>query len=124
MAGHGSKSDQQREEAIIALLSEKSVEEAARVVGIAATTLYRWLKEPAFDALYREAKRTAHSQSIAQLVGGLSAVVTTLLEVMVDRKTPAATKVRAAEKAIEIEDLQARVTELERIAEAAKGPKK
>jgi len=46
---------------------------------------------------------------------------------MVDPKTPPATKVRAADsillhtaKAIEIEDIEARVSELERAAEAAK----
>jgi hypothetical protein len=55
MAGHGSKSDRQREEAIIALLSQNSVEEAARAVGIGATTLFRWLKEPEFDAACRQA---------------------------------------------------------------------
>ena len=49
----------------------------------------------------------------------------TLLKVMVDPSTPASTKVRAADsvmshaaKAIEIEDIEARVSELERAAEA------
>jgi hypothetical protein len=52
---------------------------------------------------------------------------TTLLKVMLDQGTPAPVKVRAAEcvmthsaKAIEIEDIEARVSELERAA----GPKK
>jgi hypothetical protein len=30
-------------------------------------TLYRWMKEPEFDAAYRKAKRAAFSQSIARL---------------------------------------------------------
>ena len=49
--------------------------------------------------------------------------------VMVDLTTPASTKVRAAEailshgaKAIELEDIEARVAELERAAEAARQP--
>jgi len=50
-----------------------------------------------------------------------------LLKVMVDATTPPATRVRAAEavlshaaKAIEIEDIEVRVTELEKAAEASK----
>ena len=56
-----------------------------------------------------------------------SAAVATLGKVMVDPTTPPSTKVRAAEavithgaKAIEIEDIEARVSELERAAEASK----
>jgi hypothetical protein len=66
-------------------------------------------------------------QSIARLQQATSAAVTTLLKVMVDPNTPASTKVRAADsvldhaaKAIEIEDIEARVSELERAAEAQK----
>jgi len=56
-----------------------------------------------------------------------SAAVSTLLKVMVDPSTPASTKVRAADsildhaaKAIEIEDIDARVSDLERTAEESK----
>ena len=38
------------EQAIAALLSHRSVEEAARAVGISANTLLRWMKEPEFQA--------------------------------------------------------------------------
>jgi hypothetical protein len=67
----------------------------------------------------------AHGQSIARLQQATSAAVSTLLKVMVDASTPASTKVRAADsvlnhsaKAIEIEDIEVRVSELERAAEA------
>jgi hypothetical protein len=50
-----------------------------------------------------------------------------LLKVMLDQSTPASVKVRAAEcvmnhssKAIEIEDVEFRVSELERVAESQK----
>jgi hypothetical protein len=82
---------------------------------------------PEFQAAYREARRAAFSQSIARLQQATSAAVSTLLKVMVDPGTPASTKVRAADsvmshaaKAIEIEDIEARVSELERAAEAQK----
>src|ERR1022692_2156810 len=115
MVGHGAKSSRQRDEAIVALLSQRNVEEAARAVGIGATTLLRWLKQPEFDRAYREAKRAAHSQSIARMLGGSSAAASTLLKIMLDPNTPAATRVRAANsildhagKAIDIQDIQAR----------------
>ena len=64
---------------------------------------------------------------MARLQQATSAAVSTLLKVMVDPNTPAPTRVRAADsvldysaKAIEIEDIEARVAELERAA-AAKG---
>ena len=127
MKGHGSKFTRKKEEAIAALLTQPNLEEAAKTVSIAPNTILSWLKLPEFQAGYREARRAAFSQSIAQLQQATSAAVSTLLKVMVDPSTPASTKVRAADsvmshaaKAIEIEDIEARVSELERAAEAQK----
>jgi transcriptional regulator with PAS, ATPase and Fis domain len=50
--GHGSKSERQKEEAIVALLTHRNVEEAARAVNIGATTLLRWLKDPEWPDRY------------------------------------------------------------------------
>jgi hypothetical protein len=76
---------------------------------------------PEFEAAYRAARREAFGQSIARLQQGTSAAATTLLKTMIDPNTPASVKVRAAEaifnhaaKAIEIEDTEARVSELRR----------
>ena len=127
MTGHGAKFGRKKEEAVAALLTHRNLEEAARAVGVAPKTLLRWLKEPEFDAAYRKARRVAFSQSIARMQQMSGAAVSTLGKVMVDPNTPAATKVRAADsilnhaaKAIEIEDIEVRVSELERAAEAAK----
>ena len=80
---------------------------------------------------YREARRAAFGQSVARLQQASSAAVSTLLKVMIDPNTPASTKVRAADsvldhsaKAIEIEDIDARLTELERTAETTKGQRR
>ena len=115
------------EEAIAALLTHRNHEEAAKAVGIGSATILRWQKEPEFKIAYREARRAAHGQSIARLQQATSAAVSTLLKVMVDANTPASTKVRAADsvlnhsaKAIELEDIEARVAELEQAAELAK----
>ena len=120
MKGHGAKFDRKQEEAIAALLTQRNIEEAAKAAGIAANTLLNWMKVPEFQKSYREARRAAFGQAIARLQQGTSAAATTLLKTMIDPATPASVKVRAAEaifnhaaKAIEIEDIEARVAALE-----------
>ena len=88
--------------------------------------MLRWQKLPEFKKAFREARRAAHQQSNARLQQATSAAVSTLLKVMVDPATPASTKVRAADsvlnhsaKAIELEDIEARVEELERATETS-----
>ena len=127
VAGHGEKLGRKQEDAIAALLSQRSIDEAARSCGVGARTLIRWLKLPEFNAAYRDARRAAVSQSVARLQQATGAAVSTLLKVMIDPSTPASTKVRAADsvldhsaKAIEIEDLEVRLTELERATGATK----
>src|ERR1700682_4997141 len=120
MMGHGTKFGRKKEEAIAALLSQRNIEEAARFVNIGTKTLLRWLQLPEFARAYREARRAAFSQSIARLQQASSAAAATLLKVMLDPNSPASTRVRAADsilghatKAIEIEDIEARVAALE-----------
>ena len=127
MNGHGSKFGRKKEEAIVALLTQRNIDEAARAIEVATNTLLKWMKLPEFQAAYRAARRAAHGQSIARLQQATSAAVSTLLKVMVDASTPASTKVRAADsvlnhsaKAMELEDIEARVAELERAVEASK----
>jgi hypothetical protein len=127
MAAHKSMLGRKQEQTIAALLTQRNLEEAAKAAGISMRTLMRWLKIPEFQAAYREARRTAYSQAVAKLQQGATAAVTTLLKVMLDQGTPASVKVRAAEcvmnhssKAIEIEDVEFRVAELERAAEGQK----
>jgi hypothetical protein len=129
LTGHGAKLGRKQEEAIAALLTQRNTEEAARSIGVAPKTLLRWIQLPEFDKAYRQARHAAFRQSIARLQQASSAAVTTLLRVMVDPGTPPSTKVRAADsildhsaKAIELEDIEVRVAELERaVAETARG---
>jgi transposase-like protein len=85
------------EDAVAALLTQRNVEEAAKAVGISTRTMLRWIKEPEFQAAYREARRAAYSQAVAKLQQGATAAATTLLKVMLDQGTPASVRVRAAE---------------------------
>ena len=109
------------------MLSQRNVEDAARTAGIGTRTLLRWLKLPEFQTAYREARRQAFGQAIARLQQATSAAATTLLKTMVDHATPASVRVRAADsifnhaaKAIEIEDIEARVAALEQAATSGK----
>jgi hypothetical protein len=120
MAASRGKLSRKQEEAILALLTQRNVEDAARVAKVAPRTLYRWMKDREFDAAYRDAKRAAFSQSIARMHQMSSAAVSTLGKIMVDPNTPASTRVRAADtilnhtsKAIETEDIVARLAALE-----------
>jgi hypothetical protein len=123
MKGHGSKFGRKKEQAISALLTQRNIEEAAKAVGIAPNTLLSWMKDREFDAAYRQARRAAFGQSIARLQQASGAAASLLTKVIVDAGAPYPTRVRAAEivldkaaRAIELEDLEARVAELERTA--------
>ena len=127
MAVNGSKLTPKQEQAILALLANQGVDNAARAVGIGPRTLYRWMNEPLFDKAYRKARRDAFGQGTARLQQAAGAAVSTVLKVMVDQHTQPSTKLRAADlvlthgaKAIEIEDLEARVSDLEQAAELSK----
>lgn len=127
MNGHGAKFGRKKEEAIVALLVQRNIEEAAKSTGVSTQTLVRWMKSPEFQTAWREARRAAFGQSIARLQQAYSAAVSTLLKIMVDSKAPASTRVRAADcvldhakHATEIEDVEVRVAALEQAAELSK----
>ena len=61
MAEHPGKLGSKKEEALVVLLSHRTIDDAARACNIRPRTLYRWLKEPEFAAAYREARRAAFS---------------------------------------------------------------
>jgi hypothetical protein len=63
MKGHGAKFERKKEEAVAALLSHKSVEDAANSIGVNAGTLLRWLQNPEFRAMYLAARREAVQQA-------------------------------------------------------------
>jgi len=123
VSGHGTKLKRKLEEAVAAMLTQRNIEEAARSIGVSPATLMRWQKLPEFQTAYREARRAAVGQATARLQQGTSAAATTLLKMLIDPNIPASVRVRAAEaifnhsaKAIELEDIEARVTALEAAA--------
>ena len=126
MRGHGSQFTRKMEQAVVALLTARNQEEAAKSVGISLATLQRWQKEPEFEKALSQARMMAFRQSMARLQQASVPAVTTLLKLMVDGSSPATVKARCAyyildqtRKGIETEEIEKRVGELERAAESS-----
>jgi hypothetical protein len=109
-----------QEHALSALLTEATVEGAVVKAAMNVRTLFRWLNDPSFVAAYREARRQAVQRATGRLQQAASDAVTTLQDVMKDTAAPAPARVTAAKsvlelavKAIELEDLTARIEALE-----------
>lgn len=122
MAGHGEKLSRKQEQAIISLLSLPTIGEAAKNIGIGETTLWRWLQLPDFNERYRAARKQAVSQAVARLQQATTIAVDTLTNVMQDVESKDSARVAAAKtvlemafKAVEIEELQSKVEELEQL---------
>ena len=123
MKGHGAKFGRKKEAAIAALLSSKSVDDAAHAIGVNPNTLLRWLQVPEFHDAYRKARREAVQQSVARLQQATGAAGITILKLMTDTNVPSAVRLRAAEcvfdhaiQGIELEDIEARLATLEQAA--------
>jgi hypothetical protein len=123
VVGHGSKFGRKKEDAIAALLSQRTIEDAARVARIGTNTLLRWLQVPEFRAAYLKARRESVHQAVARIQQATGVAGTIILKLMTDPNVPAAVRLRAAEsvfdhaiKGIELEDIEARLVALERAA--------
>ena len=121
MSGHGDKLSRKQEQGISALLLQPTLIDAATAIGVDERTLRRWLREHGpFQSAYREARRQIVQQAVVQVQHATGTAVHTLLAVMQDANAPASAKVSAAKtiietaiKAVELEDLEARIATLE-----------
>ena len=123
MKAHGEKLSRKQELALAALLTCSAITDAAKQCGIGEVTLHRWLKDATFQAAYRDARRAVVQHAITQVQQATGEAVETLRRVMQDPEAPASAKVSAAKnildtavKAVELEDLEARITALEQQA--------
>lgn len=81
--GHGAKSEAVREQAILALLSEKTLEKAASRAGVAVLTLRRWMSDDeAFKAEYHAARRAVYEAGISRVNALVGKAVDTLDDLM------------------------------------------
>ncbi|HUA85864.1 MAG TPA: hypothetical protein VMB85_18520 [Bryobacteraceae bacterium] len=70
MKEHGAKFGRKKEDAVAALLTHRSIDEAARSIGLNPNTLLRWLEIPEFRDAYRKARREAVQQAVTRLQQG------------------------------------------------------
>lgn len=109
-----------QQRAIFALLSEPTLEDAAKQTGVQRTTLWRWLQEPDFRSSYMQARRLAVQRAIARTQAVTSEAVETLREIMSDKSAKGSERVAAAKaiidyafKGVELEDLAQRLEAVE-----------
>jgi hypothetical protein len=67
MKGHGSKLNRKMEQAVVALLTARNHEEAARSLGVSLKTLQRWQKLPEFERAFREARLKTFRQALVPI---------------------------------------------------------
>lgn len=113
-----------KETAIVALLQSPTVREAAEKVQIAERTLWRWLEDESFRKQYTDARKAAFSRALALLQQGLGEAVIVLRDVMncpdsnnTSRVSAAKAVIDTALRAMEMEDLENRISALERKAD-------
>ncbi len=113
--------------AIAEILSAPNLEEARRHIKVAKGTLYKWLHEPAFQAELKRQREAAVECTFERLKAGLTQAVDKLMELLQTKGSPAI-QLRAAQlildhgiKALELQDLERRLGELERRVLAEKG---
>lgn len=109
-----------KQRTILALLTESTIQRAAEVSGVNPATVWRWQKDPAFRKALREARHQAVSGAIARLQQASTEAVDILRELMTGRRIRPGTRLQAvrttlefAVRGIEIEQLEAKLDELE-----------
>jgi hypothetical protein len=100
--GHGEKFTRRKEAAINGLLTMPTLDEAAKYAGVSSTTLWRWQRDPGFQAEIREARRHSMEPVVAQLQQASLTAVNTLQKIMQDPKASASARVTAAGKVLEM----------------------
>ena len=102
------------------MIEAPTIRNAAGIVGIGEATLFRWLQDTDFQSAYRDAKRRVVDQAIANIQRASGQAVETLKSIMIDDDMPASSRVTAARtvldmavRALELEQLEARVKTLE-----------
>ena len=114
-----------QERALLALMGERTLDDAAKSARVGQRTLRRWLQQPTFRAAFLELRREVLGAATARLQAVACDAVDALHSVVLDRQAPPAARVSAARtvldqanRAVEIEDLSVRVAQLEERSEA------
>lgn len=109
-----------RQKAVLALVECSSITEAAKQAKVSRMSIHKWIQEPEFDAAYKQCQKQLVSHAINKIKGAMSSAVATLKEIAEDKDAYAGARVSASRaildlglRAVEIEELEERITELE-----------
>jgi hypothetical protein len=122
MKGHGEKFSRRSEQFVATLLTESSIEAAAKKAGIGAVTAWRWMQDPAFADQYRQARRSSMRRVLSRLEQAAAAAVETLVwlqsqaEAESVRLGSSRTVLEMALRAAEMDGIEERLDKLKRIA--------
>jgi len=115
-----------QEKAIMELLRNPTVRDASQQAQVGERTLWRWLQEDDFREAYMEARKQAFSRALGLLQQALSEAVLVLKDVMNNPETRDSSRVSSAKaildtglKAMELDDLEERISRLESMAKEA-----
>lgn len=89
-----------QQDAILALLTQSTITQAAKAAGVDRGTLYNWLRVPEFAACYRECRRLTFENALTKLQGNGSIAADVLAEIMQDTNVSPATRVAACDKTL------------------------
>ena len=99
--GHGAKTEAVREQAILVLLSGRTVAAAARRCGVNEKTLRRWMAEDVFKHELAEARRVTFQAGMSR-VQALTAVAIDTLAMLMGRGMPPTVRLGAARTVAEL----------------------
>lgn len=110
----------QHEAVLAALLAQPTIQTAAKQAKVSEATVYRCLRDDEFKTRYRKARTEIVEHAIVQLQRDAATATKTLRAVCEDKDAPASARVAAAKaildgavKAVELQDLTARIEALE-----------
>jgi len=126
--GHPKRGSQfmaKMDSAVAAVMSQRTLEDAARALKISLSTLKRWKQEPVFQEAYLRARQAAMEENTALIQQYSEAITAVLLNAAGDSQASASVRVRAAraildtaQRGMDLELLAQRVNVLERAQQA------
>ena len=96
------KLTQKQEMAVLALLSHRTIKEAAESTKVGESTMIRWLSTPGFRDRYEAERRQLFDSAKNALRSAAAGAVETLVEVQHDGEAPAGAKVTAAKAILDL----------------------
>lgn len=109
-----------QEKAILALMTARTIEGAAKRAGVYTRTIFRWFKSEAFLSEYRDARREVITKAISKAQSSMSKAVDALVEVLEDRNCPPSARVAASRdllaislRGLEVLDFQCKLLAIE-----------